>query len=117
MHAGVSDLAESERCSRLRIPPCCLPPVETASALCFLRISRLDTPPACAPVNASWAALRSPAHDSGSVRLARPLPCDSFIRYSPSVYPGAPPRFFQAPPRGGCYFTLALRYHFTSITL
>src|ERR1700726_4831326 len=25
------------------------------------------------------------------------------------------PRFFQAPPRGGCYFTLALRYHFTSI--
>jgi len=27
------------------------------------------------------------------------------------------PRFFQAPPRGGCYFTLALRYHFTSITL
>jgi hypothetical protein len=27
------------------------------------------------------------------------------------------PRFFQAPPRGECYFTLALRYHFTSITL
>jgi len=23
---------------------------------------------------------------------------------------------FQAPPRGECYFTLALRYHFTSIT-
>ena len=27
------------------------------------------------------------------------------------------PRLFQAPPRGECYFTLALRYHFTSITL
>jgi hypothetical protein len=27
------------------------------------------------------------------------------------------PRFFQAQPRGECYFTLALRYHFTSITL
>src|SRR6267143_5002154 len=27
------------------------------------------------------------------------------------------PRFFQAPPRGESYFTLALRYHFTSITL
>ena len=25
--------------------------------------------------------------------------------------------FFQAPPRGGCYFTVALHYHFTSITL
>jgi hypothetical protein len=27
------------------------------------------------------------------------------------------PRFFQAPPRGECYFALALRYHFTSIGL
>jgi len=27
------------------------------------------------------------------------------------------PRFFRAPPRGGCYFTLALRYDFTSIRL
>jgi len=27
------------------------------------------------------------------------------------------PRFLQAPPRGEYYFTLALRYHFTSITL
>src|SRR5947207_7236470 len=27
------------------------------------------------------------------------------------------PRFFQAPPRGECYFTLALRYDFTSIRL
>jgi hypothetical protein len=27
----------------------------------------------------------------------------------------ARPRFFQAPPRGECYFTLALRYDFTSI--
>ena len=57
MHAGGSDLAESECCSHLRITQCCLPPVETASAPCFLRISRLDTPPACAPVNASWPAL------------------------------------------------------------
>ena len=57
MHAGVSDLAESGCCSHLRIAQCCLPPVETASAPCFLRISRLDTPPACAPVNASWPVL------------------------------------------------------------
>src|SRR5690348_7437011 len=27
------------------------------------------------------------------------------------------PRFFQAPPRGECYFPLALRYDFTSIWL
>jgi hypothetical protein len=27
------------------------------------------------------------------------------------------PRFFQALPRGECYFTLALRYDFTSIRL
>ena len=27
------------------------------------------------------------------------------------------PRFFRAPPRGECRFTLALRYHFTSIRL
>src|ERR1700751_4992096 len=27
------------------------------------------------------------------------------------------PRFFPAPPRGECDFTVALRYHFTSITL
>ena len=26
-------------------------------------------------------------------------------------------RFFRAPPRGECDFTLTLRYHFTSITL
>jgi hypothetical protein len=32
------------------------------------------------------------------------------------IYP-SPYRFFQAPPRGECYFTLALRYDFTSIKL
>ena len=114
MHAGVSDLAESERCSRWRISRCCLPLVETASALWFLRISRLDTPPACAPVNASCPALRPSTHDSGSVWLARPSPYGSFIRTSTPVYPGASSTLPSGSPHGDA---LALRYHFTSITL
>ena len=61
-------------------------------------VSELNTRPACAPVNASPAVLPPPAHDSGLVWIARPLPYGSFIRYSPPVFTGA---FFdpEAPPR------------------
>ena len=54
-------------------------------------ISELNTPPACAPVNASPASLRLPAHDWGSGRFATPFLCGSFIRDSKPVYPGAFP--------------------------
>jgi len=45
--------------------------------------------PACTPVNASRAALRLPAHDSGPGWLARPYLYDSSIRNFTPVYPGA----------------------------
>jgi hypothetical protein len=48
-----------------------------------------DTLPACSPVNASRAALRLPAHDSGPDWLATPCLCDSFIRDFTPAYPGA----------------------------
>jgi Aspartyl protease len=41
--------------------------------------------------NASRAALRPPAHDSRSGRFATPYLCDSYIRDSALVYPGALP--------------------------
>ena len=47
------------------------------------------TLPACSPVNASRAALRLPAHDSGPGWLARPYLYDSCIRDFTPVYPGA----------------------------
>ena len=55
----------------------------------FRPLSRLNTLPACSPVNASRAALRLPAHDSGPGWLATPYLYDSFIRDFPPVYPGA----------------------------
>jgi len=55
----------------------------------FRPLSRLNTLPACSPVNASRAALRLPAHDSGPGWLATPYLYDSFIRNFPPVYPGA----------------------------
>src|SRR6266446_6290284 len=45
--------------------------------------------PACPPVNASRAALRLPAHDSGPGWLATPYLYDSCIRDFTPVYPGA----------------------------
>ncbi len=47
------------------------------------------TLPACPPVNASRAALRLPAHDSGPGWLATPYLYDSCIRDFTPVYPGA----------------------------
>ncbi len=52
-------------------------------------ISELNGWPACAPVNASPAASRPPAHDSGSRWFAKPSLYGSCIRYSMPVYPGA----------------------------
>ena len=62
-------------------------------------ISELHTQPACAPVNASPASLRLPAHDSGSGRFATPFLRGSFIHDSKPVYPGAFPEscFFHNP--------------------
>src|SRR5713226_3733337 len=47
------------------------------------------------PVNASRAALRLPAHDSGSGWLAMPYLYDFYIRDSTPVYPGALPNLSQ----------------------
>ena len=52
-------------------------------------ISRLNTRPARTPVNASPSPLRTPAHDSGPMWLARPSPCGSFIRNISPVSTGA----------------------------
>src|SRR6266849_489060 len=57
-------------------------------------ISELNGWPACAPVNASPATSRPPAHDSGSSWFATPCLYGSFIRDSMPVYPGAPPAPF-----------------------
>jgi hypothetical protein len=54
-------------------------------------ISELHGWPAWAPVNASPATSRPPAHDSGSSWFATPCLYGSFIRDSMPVYPGAPP--------------------------
>jgi hypothetical protein len=54
----------------------------------FRPLSRLNNP-ACMSVNASRAALRLPAHDSGPGWLATPYLYDSFIRDFTPVYPGA----------------------------
>jgi len=59
-------------------------------------ISELDTWPMSSPVNASPAALRPPAHDSGPRWCAIPFLCGSLIRYSMPVYPGAFSDFFFA---------------------
>jgi len=45
--------------------------------------------PARTPVNASALPLRETPHDSGPSWVASPSTCDSFIHYTPPVYPGA----------------------------
>ena len=60
-------------------------------------ISQLNTLPACTPVNASMAASRLAAHDSGPGWIAIPFLYDSFIHYSTPVYPGAPPNRLSTP--------------------
>ena len=88
MH-GVSDRAGPRRISRWRCVGCGLPLSPTASAPRSKLLSRLNTRPARTPVNASSWPLRVTTHDSGPVRVANPLPDDSFIHYTSPVYPGA----------------------------
>ena len=54
-------------------------------------ISRLNTRPTCAPVNASGTSLQACPHDSGSSWVASPSKCESLLRYTMPVYPGASP--------------------------
>ena len=66
--------AQGSRVARVGRHSCCgLPLHETASAPRTRLISQLNTLPACAPVNASPATLRRPAHDSGSGWFAIPF--------------------------------------------
>ena len=83
---GVSDRAGSCRISRLRHDECGLPPFSKASASRSTRrsrgeawISRLNTRPARSPVNASRPRLPATTHDSGPLRLAKPLTLETFI--------------------------------------
>ena len=88
---GVSDRARSHDVSPSRRRRCCLPLISTASVprsnppCGGAWISRLDTRPARTPVNASPASLRTPAHDSGPVWLARPSLYESFIHNTSPV--------------------------------
>ena len=50
-------------------------------------ISRLNTQPTRTPVNASPPSLRTSAHDSGPMWLARPSSCGSFIHNTSPVLP------------------------------
>jgi|SRR6266850_1774394 len=84
MH-GVSDRAGLQRVSRYRCAGCGLPPLLMASAPRRNILSRLNTRPARTPVNASPLPSRATTHDSGPVRVANPLPYDSFIHYTSPV--------------------------------
>src|SRR5260370_7466334 len=86
--AGGSDLAGYQRPSPMGSADCGLPLLLTGSAS-RTGFSRLNTQPALSPVNASPPLLRAPPHDSGPLRLARPLTYDSSIHYNLPVYPGA----------------------------
>jgi hypothetical protein len=54
-------------------------------------ISRLSSRPACAPTNASGSTSRPCPHGSGSSWVASPSMCESLLRYTLPVYPGASP--------------------------
>ena len=95
----VSDPAGSQADFSVRLPRCGLPPSEKdVGTLEDKTISGLNTWPTCAPVNASPAPLRLPAHDSGSEWVATPSLYGSFIRYSKPVLTGA---FLPTPLRRG----------------
>ena len=87
---GVSDRAGPRSISRWRCPECCLPLLSKASAFLEESFFAAQYLPACAPVNASTPPSQTAPHDSGSVRVATPSPCDSLIHCTSPVYPGAP---------------------------
>jgi hypothetical protein len=86
---GVFDRAESDGCSHFAFAGVAFRTLEQRRHSDFRPLSRLNTLPACSPVNASRAALRLPAHDSGPGWLATPYLFDSCIRDFTPVYPGA----------------------------
>src|SRR5882757_1460654 len=86
---GVFDRAEPGGCSHFAFAGVAFRTLEQRRHSDFRPLSRLHTLPACSPVNASRAALRLPAHDSGPGWLATPYLYDSCIRDFTPVYPGA----------------------------
>src|SRR6267378_204792 len=86
---GVFDRAEPVGCSHFAFAGVAFRTLEQRRHSDFRPLSRLNTLPACSPVNASRAALRLPAHDSGPGWLATPYLYDSCIRDFTPVYPGA----------------------------
>src|SRR5258706_11253593 len=86
---GVFDRAEPDGCSHFAFAGVAFRTLEQRRHSDFRPLSRLHTLPACSPVNASRAALRLPAHDSGPGWLATPYLYDSCIRDFTPVYPGA----------------------------
>jgi hypothetical protein len=86
---GVFDLAGYQRSSPKRRVGCCFPLSSSRSASRTKPFSRLNTQPTPSPVNASPPVSPHATHDSGPLRLAKPLTCDSFIHYNLPVYPGA----------------------------
>jgi hypothetical protein len=86
---GVIDRTEPDECSHFAFAGVAFRTLEQRRHSDFRPLSRLNTQPACSPVNASRAALRLPAHDSGPDWLATPYPYDSCIRDLTPVYPGA----------------------------
>jgi hypothetical protein len=86
---GVFDCAEPVGCSHFAFAGVAFRILEQRRHSDFRPLSRLNTLPACSPVNASRAALRLPAHDSGPGWLATPYLYNSCIRDFTPVYPGA----------------------------
>src|SRR6267378_2454928 len=86
---GVFDRAEPDGCSHFAFAGVAFRTSEQRRHSDFRPLSRLHTLPACSPVNASRAALRLPAHDSGPGWLATPYLYDCCIRDFTPVYPGA----------------------------
>src|SRR5882757_6849871 len=68
---GVFDRAEPDGCSHFAFAGVAFRILEQRRHSDFRPLSRLNTLPACSPVNASRAALRLPAHDSGQVGSLR----------------------------------------------
>ena len=100
---GVCDSAVPVTCSRLRVPPCCLPVALTPSAHLISAISELinfrDTQTCIAEApkgdlrclfpTLQVRRYRTPSQGSRSEWFATPFLCDSFIHYFTPVYPDA----------------------------
>jgi hypothetical protein len=85
---GVSDRAGLWHTSRYRCTRWSLPLSPTASASRRKFLTRLNTRPARSPY-ASTPPSRTAPHDSGPMRVAKPLSCDFFIHYNLAGLTGA----------------------------